>query len=251
LRIFIFGSCVSRDAFEFVQNDETLSGYIARSSFASGFSTEHFPFTIDELISDVVNQSKWQRRMMAFDLDKSASSMITSAAPSTDLIIVDFIDERFQLAMAGEALATVSSDFLQASKRLGLQIISNFGLVHFELWKKGFSRFLDLADSLKLPVLVNAVRLGGSDRTKQLIPDSKFRPLESFIIVLYEYAETTGRCKVFRNPREPFLDQNHKWGIAPFHFEKQYYEPLIEHIALIEKSFAPTLSKLNLKNSID
>lgn len=235
MRIFIFGSCVSRDAFSLVPNDIGLSGYVARSSFGSAFASERFPLAIDELDPDCAIQSAWQRRMVAIDLDKSAAAILTRAAPSTDLVIVDFIDERFQLAVAGDTCATSSVAFREVGQKHGFARIASMGEDHFRRWEQGFLTFLDLAGSLSLPVVLNAVRLGGASRAGQLIPEIKYRPLEDYLERLYACVETTGRCDVFRNPCEPYLDESHKWGVTPFHYENRYYRPLIAHIGAFEK----------------
>ncbi|VVS96357.1 conserved hypothetical protein [Roseovarius sp. EC-HK134] len=234
--VFIFGSCVSRDAFSLIPNDLLLSGYVARSSFGSAFASERFPLSIDELDPDCAIQSALQRSMVAIDLDKSAATILTRAAPSTDLVIVDFIDERFQLAVAGDTCATSSVAFREVGKKHGFVYIPSMEEEHFQRWKQGFRTFLDLAQSLSLPVVLNAVRLGGASRTGQLIPEIKYRPLEDYLDRLYACVEKTGRCEIFRNPCEPFLDECHKWGVTPFHYENRYYRPLIAHIAKLAKS---------------
>jgi hypothetical protein len=230
MRVFIFGSCVSRDAFEFVPNSVEIQGYIARSSFASAFSPKSFPHSIDDLDPDILISSPWQRRMMEMDINKSGKDLILRSAPATDLLIVDFIDERFHLAVAVNAYATVSVAFRAIDPGSRFKYVKSLTSHHFQLWKDGFDSFLELAESLSLNVLVNAVRLGCKSRLKELINDSSFLMLENYLFKMYDYAESTGRCKVLYNPLEPYLDENHKWGVTPFHYENLYYEPLINYV---------------------
>jgi hypothetical protein len=238
MSVFIFGSCVTRDAFELVPNHIKVTGYIARSSFASSFALKKFPLTIDELDPSNDILSPWQRKMVEIDIAKLAPSIINRAAPKTNILVIDFIDERFHLAIAEDAYATVSVAFRNANQSNRFKYIQSLEHNHFQLWEEGFIKFLDLAESLSLAVIVNAVRLSGKSRLMQLIADSTFLPLEAYLFKMYEYAEKTGRCIVLFNSLEPYLDEYHKWGVAPFHYEKSYYEPLI---AYIEKSHSKTI----------
>ena len=68
LRVFILGSCVSRDAFSLPSDGLELVGYFARTSLASAFHPQVAPRSLAQLATAI--PSSFQRRMVQADLDK-------------------------------------------------------------------------------------------------------------------------------------------------------------------------------------
>lgn len=89
MEILIYGSCVSRDALEFDSEKRLkLIDYFARSSLASSMS--------NNVINDIPTHnihSSFQKRMVENDLNKSILAIIKQS--KYDILLVDFIDERF------------------------------------------------------------------------------------------------------------------------------------------------------------
>jgi hypothetical protein len=105
--VAIFGSCVTRDLFEHPELRPALSVYGARSSVISVVSP---PVPIDE--QHVVLSSGWQRRCVLADFQKTFFTSLAEARP--DWLVIDLIDERFDLLRCAGSLVTRSSAF-QAS----------------------------------------------------------------------------------------------------------------------------------------
>jgi hypothetical protein len=105
--IAIYGSCVTRDLFEHPGLRPALSVYGARSSVISVVAP---PVPIDE--QHVVLSPQWQRRCVLADFQKTFFTSLADARP--DWLVIDLIDERFDLLRCAGSLVTRSSAF-QAS----------------------------------------------------------------------------------------------------------------------------------------
>jgi len=121
-RVLVFESCVSRDPFGDLINPShmfSLIDYYARSSFASLSGkplSEHLDLSMIE--------SPFQRRMVERDLSKTFLDLDLN---EVDLIIIDFIDDRFPLIeLEHGALCTVSDEFKKAELQLDGKKSSHF-----------------------------------------------------------------------------------------------------------------------------
>lgn len=113
LRVAIFGSCVSRDIFSIVDDcrDLVLAGYYARCSLASLAAN---PWVDAAVLQSI--ESPFQRKMVRADMDKSFIRFLGDA--KFDVLLFDFIDERFNLQrMKNGALVTLSNEYLSAASR--------------------------------------------------------------------------------------------------------------------------------------
>jgi len=95
IRIDIIGSCVSRDIFRFdYQKKLEVAAYVARNPIFSLMSpkptTREIPI---EDFSDILND--WERRCVYINFNKTAFAL--SESKRANYIIIDFIDERFDL----------------------------------------------------------------------------------------------------------------------------------------------------------
>lgn len=102
--VAIFGSCVTRDLFEDPRLRPALSVYGARSSVVSAVAPR---VCIDE--SRIQLPSAWQRRCVLADLHKTFFSSLAEAHP--DWLVIDLIDERFDLLRCSGSIITRSSAF--------------------------------------------------------------------------------------------------------------------------------------------
>src|SRR5690606_1241221 len=82
----------------------TLVDYVARCSLAAINSP---PFINDELKGRI--PSPFQRRMVAFDIEKTWPALIVEK--EYDALLIDLIDESFDLAVYGHSLVTYSDEF--------------------------------------------------------------------------------------------------------------------------------------------
>lgn len=150
MKVFILGSCVTRDVFNYDHNSLfEVENYIARSSIGSIFSHAPFEDTYSHLLA-----SPFQRRMVNADIEKTARHLIAHATP--DLFILDLIDERFNLIQSKKngGICTISAELrlkLNEEEKKGktfdeYRTITSGTEEFIEIWQAGWN---SLADILK------------------------------------------------------------------------------------------------------
>lgn len=229
--IAILGSCVSRDMFEvFKERIAPPVAYFARSSLASAMCLH--PFTGVDTSSI---QSAFQRRVVEFDL--SGEFRRFAFEGDYDILLIDLVDERFDLVRRGRALATRSNEFLRATvEEEGLEHVPALSEEYFALWEEAWSLFVEemrRADRLDR-VRVNEVYwtqrlLGGGELPPNFSP-RKIEANNAFLARMYSrMAEDLEVAQFLRYPPgELVADPNHRWGPAPFHYANSAYEHLVE-----------------------
>ncbi len=229
LRVLVLGSCVTRDVFA-IHADSTdvqLSGYIARTSLGSAFAQRS-----GAKYDKAREASAFRRRMVEIDMSKQAAGLIGS--DSWDVLVLDFVDERFDLVVdAGGGIATVSSEF-----RTGYvpsredTFVSSGTTMHFELWRRGLE---ELASLLARTGKEGQVRINAPAWASGLEDGSVFQNSSAEYILrgnayqmrLVEEAQRVLNCDVWTyDPNRTRGAVEHKWGQSPFHFETAYYDAL-------------------------
>ena len=229
MRIFIFGSCVCRDALEFLNDDFKLVKYIARTSLAAQFSE---PLVLPEVLNNLT--SKFQKNVMSVDMEKSLLKDV--ASNDFDVLLIDFIDERFGIAEfeGGERL-TLCSEFLSARPSdLVYSEINRFESRKFEFWKIGFSKLIReirLKSSSPL-IVINKVYFAktAGNSIATAVPSHQYNYLEliknnCYLDQMYNFIHENFPEVVFIDYDKRYLVANlsHKWGVAPFHYIDELY----------------------------
>jgi hypothetical protein len=111
IRLLILGSCVSRDIFEFCEaGDFEIVEYFARTGLASLSAAP----AVDQAALDQII-SPFQRRVVGYDMDKSFWQKLESL--SFDLLLLDFIDDRFDLLRTKDGgLLTLSNGLCRGGR---------------------------------------------------------------------------------------------------------------------------------------
>jgi len=107
MRLGIFGSCVTRDLFEDPVLRPALARYASRSSVISAVGG---PVALD--VERVRLDSAFQRRCVVEDFDKSFLEQLESCR--LDWLVVDLIDERFDVLRTPSSYVTCSSAYSAA-----------------------------------------------------------------------------------------------------------------------------------------
>src|SRR5215475_13520812 len=96
MRVAILGSCITRDAFSFFPSPSfEVVAYQARSSFISMVSPR---ITLDH--SKVRAPTPFEKNCIVADFEKTSLDIIKC---DFDYIIMDFVDERFDLIQIGSS----------------------------------------------------------------------------------------------------------------------------------------------------
>lgn len=248
-KIFIVGSCVTRDILDLApEKNLELVDYFARSSFASLAGGVH-----DDAVSLEKLSSPFQRRVLSRDHDKSLLSAISKA--EFDIIAVDFIDERFKLLKTQTGgIATLSNEYEGCRTSFDGEVIIDSGAQEKqELWIKGWNTFVQvLRETGKLNKLV----------VNEVYWDVEYpleRPGIDFINKMnreldWYYQKVAGSLKnvTWLSHQKSHLaaDLNHRWKPAPYHYVPSYYENSMKDLVNMAGDFKPQGSKRSLLRSL-
>jgi hypothetical protein len=229
VKVAIFGSCVTRDVFEDAALRPALAAYTSRSVLASVVAPS-IPLDDD----DVPLASAFQRRCVAEDFRKTFFPRLAELRP--DWLVVDLIDERFEIVQAGPSRVTRSLAFVEA----GFDALFRGGPV--------VRRLTDEADALTVAATAEFAR-----RVCAVVPPervvihragwmTRYRDgdeLKPFPLARQAFAERhnaalghmyDGLAAAFGGAaRELDLggdgfvaDARHRWGLEPYHYERGY-----------------------------
>lgn len=229
-KILIFGSCVSRDPFEdFVNSDLgfIVNDYYARTSFASISGAP----ILGEDLSKIA--SPFQRRMVHQDFSKN---FIDYDFSTIDLIVFDFIDDRFALLeLPDGASCTESDEFKKSDLNFRSNRISPFSEEFFNRWENGWNRILEklIAFDILDRVVINNVLLAEVDNSGVAFEGRNYiSRFNSWLHRVYSRLKIDIPEKQFCNYSSTFFvgDSRHKWGRSPFHFDKSVNKAFMNYL---------------------
>lgn len=234
LRVFILGSCVSRDAFErFEASDLELAGYVKYTSLASAFSKPvNWPETkpLDSAFRD---------RMLRVDLNKEVETLIANTP--WDVLLVDFIEERFDVLRKGNSTVTLSAAFQDAglvgyAHDQGFEPLRVDAQERQELWTFGWRQLMNLVASLggDRAVAVNCARWAlRNGEGESVVRSPNLAHLHNVALrSMYRVVERNWPdVRLIHYPDELIVaDSNHQWGEAPFHYRAEFYDFLLRSL---------------------
>jgi|ERR1022692_1995355 hypothetical protein len=229
-RFAILGSCVSSDIFRLNPGLGHLVSYHARSSLLSLMSS---PLELGDDGRDW--PSNFARLTIKADFEKTFFADLE--ALDCDTLIVDFVDERWDLLRVGNSVVTCSGDLMRSRvDRLSCHQFLRFARMDprtHVLWRDACARFAETLRE-RLPGLrVVLHKVLGADRYRdgrkvcELVPFADGIQLGGLNAMLEDY----NAC--FRShmdsvlelelPRTYVADKSHLWGLGPFHYEERYY----------------------------
>lgn len=228
INVFIFGSCVSRDAIELSRPNFKIVDYYARSSFYSlGAKAATYDYSFIENIS-----SAFQKNMVRRDLSKSF--FLESFPEDVDLVLVDFIDERCGLALIDDnSIATISKEFSSIiDVNLKYEKISNNNDLYYAGFENGFLKFLNhLGEKKKNIRIIRAywakIDSQGNtlDRLSPEAIDKQNRKLDKLYGIAEKYLDHSQFINI--KPESLVIDSEHRWGPAPFHYVTDFYREVL------------------------
>ena len=213
--VFVQGSCVSRDLFEF--DKLSLAGYRARSSFAS-ISSPPIPYAESDLKQ---NPSDFQRRMVQGDLEKTDSKLATSAPGN--IVMIDLIDERLPVYKCDSGIYTLSPEFQQTAIKLGGETVDPYSEQYFDLFESGWANFA--AQINNKIILVNRVYWAthsedGTELPDQSTIEKQNQKLERLYATIQKTSPTAHSLDY--KPSDFVAATDHKWGRSPFHYAHSF-----------------------------
>lgn len=227
----IFGTCVTRDAFTFENNNHTVNNYSSRSSLVSAIQQ---PLKIDD--STIELDSNFFDRVVREDLNKKFKRY--SKKPKAKAIIVDLIQERHPLNIIdGVGITTFSEQYVKCKLPIGRLYQDDRKLRIFE---KNISKIVKLFENYEM-IILHEVSIGDKYITKDgQINDLKIKDVDRYFIkkghVYHKlFKENIPDIKTIKIDGY-LVDDNNKWGAAPSHFEKDYYLKFNEGLDYVIKN---------------
>jgi hypothetical protein len=229
-RVAILGSCVSSDIFRFVPSLGELAFYRGRSSLISLMSP---PLELQD--DDLDWTSNFGRQMIQRDFGKRFFEELQAADCGT--LIVDFVDERWDVLRSRDSFVTYSADLMHSNPqrlaRYTFERLSRLDPLVSKLWRDACDRFVAQLQEWIPGIRVVLHSVFGVDRYRKgrtvrpLAPVADGVRLQRLNPILAEYN------RYFRSkwpsatdltlPRTYVADRDHRWGLGPFHFEEKYY----------------------------
>jgi hypothetical protein len=228
--VAVFGSCVTRDLFEAPTLRPTLGPFLARCSVISAVAP---PVPLDP--ERVVISSDWQRRCVLADFHKTFFDWLAQGRP--DWLVVDLIDERFDVLRTAGSFVTRSSVFQAAGldEAAGLAFdpvrrVSEEGCTLFELAAEEFAERVAEVLEPERVVLHRALWCdryldGGEVRSFDARRLELARRENEMLRRGYDALEAAfdGRALVVEVDAEHQLaDAGHRWELEPYHYAAAY-----------------------------
>ena len=228
MKISILGSCITRDIFREMKLDHLVKSYRARTSIHSITQEKKADYSFLSL-----PDSNFQKRMVLADFDKSDLEL-----DGCDFLIIDLIDERFELITNFGSVVTLSNELRENNPVEQKNLYIERGTDNdYSLWRKSVRK---LNEMVNIPIIIHKSRL--ADRINKKSPDIKINNqyiqkmneiLSKYEQIIYQEMEVFGTINV----AEELLvsDINHVWNYSPYHYIKQYYEEACKQIFDITK----------------
>lgn len=239
IKTFIYGSCVSRDTFEFLDpNRFTLLEYLARQSIVSALSPAP-----DADIPRADLPSAFQRRMLENDWRGSLLQRLTEQRKDIDLILWDLCDERLGVRKIGSSSppSFVTRSVESIASGIDAQISGNahydFGsATHFKFYTQALRHFLAYLEhsGLRRKIIAIAPQWAthANDGTPSQpsfgrTPETANRQFRRY----YSQIKHHLNIPIITAPQKMlFSDAQHKWGPAPFHYTPEVYQYLADSV---------------------
>jgi len=227
MKVFIWGSCVSRDCFNYPSSSSLeLVKYHARCSCVSAMSK---PVSLTGINIDAI-ASKFKRQAVIDDFQKQL--LLDLETIEFDILLIDFIDERLALKIDEEGrVVTVSAELQETgSVPLDDSLVYVSDEKRFSLWHEAWNKFMEFCDrhGIRDKIVLNCVRW--ADHMENGEPVSQFTQNyiarhNAFLERIYEVVKkdiSESRC--IRYPNELLVaNSNHRWGISPFLYIDKLY----------------------------
>ncbi|TDL33473.1 hypothetical protein EVU91_13240 [Macrococcoides bohemicum] len=236
MKIDIFGSCISRDSFNFKNSSYSLGHYFARSSMVSAVSN---PLNIE--FNDIKLDSKFNKNMVYNDLTKTHQKYLKS--PENNILLIDIFEERLQIAKHSDTLFTFSREFQNSKIDIGYSLLNHEDKLL--LLNNRIQEIVSLFSKYDL-VILNKVKptLFYYDNNSNKLLHQNLNDNAKFLLknsdLIFDLLESNIQNLLTIELNGFFGTSNHRWGLSPFHYEDDFYIKLndgIKHVIETKKNF--------------
>lgn len=251
-RVAIIGSCITRDLWPIRSENGAPLLYLSRTSLPSLFAPAVRGVTPFE--TPPAGLTRYQHEAVLSDLTKSGLAALLAFRPTH--LIFDFIDERFDLLKAGDALATHSweldqTGYLSQDGLARAHVVPRLSEGCEQLWRGAVEEMVafvagtPLRDAL---VVLHAAQWADRWRDAEggiramdhdlYIWDGRPADLAAHNALLRRYQSrfTTAfpqAAVVSAGAERQVADAGHRWGLSPFHYVEDYYAEIWRQLATL------------------
>lgn len=228
IRTLIYGSCVSRDVLRIAPEPFQLTGYIARQSWISAFTT---PVPSPDL-SHVA--SAFQARNLDGDFRSTARQLMRRHSEATDVLLIDIASDRHGVAQYGDGYVSLTPDHKRAFGGMirGGRRVPFASPRHLGLFSAAVKRGSGALGRLGLMEKALVLRAPFTDVTTTGVPmkGGSVTKLNAQYEPYYEVLAAAG-LEIVDLPAElAVADPGHTWGLAPDHYADPAYQWWAERI---------------------
>lgn len=253
-RLFIYGGCVSRDAYDFLDGDKyDLLHYVSRQSVISATSESDV-----ELLAGLdVGGGPWERKNLEGDIRGDVMEQVASHIDEIDTLVWDILIDRNGVVRTTDGKYVTYSydlelagvfDRMQDAGLYGERIY--FGTErHFSLWTAAVDRFLSglevsgLREKLLLIVAPWATTMDDGGTLTQGSQEPSPEEANGLYPRYYEYLTKTKGVRSTAIPETAAIGKrHHKWGPAPYHYVDAAYEHIRESLMASADGYLPKYS---------
>jgi hypothetical protein len=232
MKLILLGSCVTRDIFgpkfENGWNDIHISMSFNRSSLISLMSE---PFNLD--LSSNPNLNPYERRALSDDLNKNFFKYLSRLKYDGHYLLIDFIEERFNIFSFTGKYATVSNEFLKSAiaGTMDGKILGRQSEEAYKLWEQGclfLIREINAIFPASRIILHKAYWMSeyiDNGKTVLFPNQEEISRHNSMLEKYYSFFEyhCPGIAILDISSKGYKADLNHQWGLGAMHYEKGYY----------------------------
>ncbi|WP_275002740.1 DUF6270 domain-containing protein [Promicromonospora iranensis] len=235
-RVFIYGSCVSRDTFEHLDPEHfELVEYVARQSVLSAYTKPV------ELMAPPTLKSRFQQRMITGDFSSSLRSLLATHSSATDFVLVDLTDERLGAYMLPDgSFVTRSVELIESGGEQylpqGTKHIAFGTQQHFDYWTTAME-YVGEQMRTRMPqatIVLLDIPWAEWSETGSQTPGSFGMQAPDANPVFRSYArmaaQALGAHVISMEPSEVVSSPHHPWGDAPFHYAEKVYLEIVRRL---------------------
>jgi hypothetical protein len=235
-RVFIYGSCVSRDTFEHLDPEHfELVEYVARQSVLSAYTKPV------ELMAPPTLKSRFQQRMITGDFSSSLRSLLATHSSATDFVLVDLTDERLGAYMLPDgSFVTRSVELIESGGEQylpqGTKHIAFGTQQHFDYWTTAME-YIGEQMRTRMPqatIVLLDIPWAEWSETGSQTPGSFGMQAPDANPVFQSYARMAARALgahvISMEPSEVLSSPHHPWGDAPFHYAEKVYLEIVQRL---------------------
>jgi hypothetical protein len=235
-RVFIYGSCVSRDTFEHLDPEHfELVEYVARQSVLSAYTKPV------ELMAPPTLKSRFQQRMITGDFSSSLRSLLATHSSATDFVLVDLTDERLGAYMLPDgSFVTRSVELIESGGEQylpqGTKHIAFGTQQHFDYWTTAME-YIGEQMRTRMPqatIVLLDIPWAEWSETGSQTPGSFGMQAPDANPVFQSYArmaaQALGAHVISMEPSEVLSSPHHPWGDAPFHYAEKVYLEIVRRL---------------------